>query len=126
MSEKDQNELHCTVLNVTNYEDFKELEKYENLDREEFEEEQEEGFIRDLTLGTYNGATDTTQWRTMDDSHILEAILTDLKESDGWGLLDGTDAGREKDEMTQAEYIRAYSEFYNVFILDGHIYAKQD
>ncbi|HEY0222871.1 MAG TPA: hypothetical protein VGC17_08825 [Lactovum miscens] len=123
MNEKDKDQLRCAVINVTHYKTFEDFQKHENYDRDDFKDQQENGFIQDITLGTYNGANDTFQTRTMDDSHILEAILADLHETDSYAMLNDIE---ETESMTQADYIRAYTEFYNVFTLEGSLYADRD
>lgn len=122
-----KNETIKTALtNITHYKDFAEYEKYENVDGAEFIELEENGFIGNLTLGTYNGATDTFQKRTIDDSHILEAILTDIHECELYELLDDREEGDEQREMTQADYIREYTEIYKVFSINDELFVNKD
>lgn len=126
MNIKEQENLRMAVSNVTLYKDFAEYEKYENVDGAEFIELEEQGFVSNLTLGTYNGATDTFQKRIIDDSHILEAILTDIQECELYELLDGREVGDEQREMTQADYIREYTEIYKVFSINGELFVNKD
>lgn len=126
MNIKEQENLRMAVSNVTLYKDFAEYEKYENVDGAEFIELEENGFIGNLTLGTYNGATDTFQKRTIDDSHILEAILTDIHECELYELLDDREAGDEQREMSQADYIREYTEIYKVFSVNNELFVNKD
>lgn len=126
MNIKDQENLRMAVSNVTLYKDFAEYEKYENVDGAEFIELEENGFIGNLTLGTYNGATDTFQKRTIDDSHILEAILTDIHECELYGLLDDREVDDDQREMSQADYIREYTEIYKVFSINNELFVNKD
>ena len=110
-------------MNVVTYKDFEDYTKHENLDREEFEEQKENGYIQDITLGTYNGALDKTDYRELDKLHILEAIGTAINEdSETRDMLEDV----YKDLSTNGDYIRAYTEFFTVFTLEGHIYVNMD
>lgn len=126
MNIKERENLRMAVSNVTLYKNFTEYEKYENVDGAEFIELEENGFISNLTLGTYNGATDTFQKRTIDDSHILEAILTDIHECELYGLLDGREVDDDQREMSQADYIREYTEIYKVFSINNELFVNKD
>ncbi|QXP45426.1 hypothetical protein PQD69_gp084 [Carnobacterium phage cd4] len=126
MKIEEQENLRIAVSNVILYKDFAEYEKYENVNGAEFIELEENGFIGNLTLGTYNGATDSFQKRTIDDSHILEAILTDIHECELYELLDGREVGDEQREMSQADYIREYTEIYKVFSINNELFVDKD
>ncbi|WP_314209140.1 hypothetical protein [Vagococcus salmoninarum] len=126
MNIEEQENLRIAVSNVILYKDFAEYEKYENVNGAEFIELEENGFIGNLTLGTYNGATDSFQKRTIDDSHILEAILTDIHECELYELLDGREVGDEQREMSQADYIREYTEIYKVFSINNELFVDKD
>lgn len=126
MSFTKEEQREITSMNITHYESFEEFERCENLDREEFAERMENGFIQDITLGTYNGATQTTTFRDLTPENNYQAILTDLHETDSYSLLDGREAGDDQEEMSPADYVREYTEFYNIFTLEGHIYINRD
>lgn len=68
-------------LNITIYEDLKEYEKYNNTTSEEFKEELENGYIQTLTLGTYNGASDTFTPMTQTEENIREEVRCYLSET---------------------------------------------
>ena len=120
-TEKEQKQV--ALMNVVTYKDFEDYTKHENLDREEFEEQKENGYIQDITLGTYNGALDKTDYRELDKLHILEAIGTAINEdSETRDMLEDV----YKDLSTNGDYIRAYTEFFTVFTLEGHIYVNMD
>ena len=68
-------------LNITTYKDFDEYLKFANTDKQEFEDKVEEGFIQTLTLGTYNGASDTFTPNEPTEENIKNAIYQYLVET---------------------------------------------
>lgn len=123
MSKHNQEQLAVTLLNITHYQNMEEYKSLEDTVEEaeaEFQEALENGFIRDITLGTYNGATQTTQYRTLDESHYYTAILRDIREDESILPL----LAEEEEELTEEEAIRAYTEVYDVFTLNNHLYTN--
>ena len=109
------------LANITHYEDFEEYAKYNNLTREEFEEEQERGFIQEITCGTYNGATDTFDPWEINEGNLIDTIIQDIQDGDLYeSLEDFTEGNRYID------YALAYSELYKVFTLEGKVYVDLD
>lgn len=121
-----EEQITSALYGIMEYESFEEFTMCENLDREEFAERMEEGRIQDITLATYNGATQTSTFYELTPENNYQAILTDLHETNSYNLLDGGEAGGDQEEMTQADYVREYTEFYNIFTLEGHIYINRD
>lgn len=120
---KEEEQREITLLNITHYNDFKEYEKYNNIDSEEFKEELELGYIQEITLGSYNGAADTFTKRDITDNHIIEAIKTAINESDFYNFFENDFI--EKNH-TNADWIRLYSEMYEVFTLNESIFVNMD
>lgn len=94
---------------------------------EVFSDQIESGFIHDITCGTYNGATDDfTPW-TINDNNILDTILNELHETEFIevfsGLMEGTEDVRR---WNNADWIREYTEVYEVFIIGGRVYVNRD
>ena len=101
--------------NVTYYETFEDFTFFEGCDAQRFEDEQDNGFIQNITLGTYNGATDTFTNREMTDGHILDAIQTEINESEFENMLFDVD-------YKQNELPELFTEFYNVVVIENDIY----
>ena len=124
IADKEQKEI--ALMSVTKYVDFEHYkEDWEDLEsaKEDFADKLEKGFIQEITLGTYNGTLDIFTPRKIDDSHILDAIFTDLHETDSYAMLNEIE---ETESMTQADYIRAYSELYTIFVIGEKIYIDRD
>ena len=90
----------------------------------------ERGLIFDITCGTYNGATDNfTPWALTDDN-ILDTILNALHENQycdtGYYGNCTEEESKEFEEWSSADWIRAYTEDYNIFIIGNNIYVSQD
>lgn len=125
MTNKNSN-IQLALANVTRYKDMNEYkQEYETPEeaQADFNEKIADGFIQNITLATYNGATQKNMFFELTDENILEAIYTDLHETDFYGMIDETE---ERTDLTKWEYIRAYTEIYNVFTLDGLVYIERD
>lgn len=114
------------LSNVTRYkamDDYK--QDYETIEeaQADFDEKLEKGFIQNITLSTYNGATQESTFFELTDENILEAIYTDLHETDSYSMIDKME---ESTDLTKWDYIRAYTEFSNVFTLNGLVYIERD
>ena len=98
---------------------------------EDFELSLDLGYIQDITCGTYNGATQTfTPWE-ISDNNILDTILNALHEDDFYNFVamyleDHSDELAELERWTNADYIREYTEVYEVFTIGGRVYVNQD
>lgn len=106
----------CTPLNVA-YTDEEVTEDWEYME--------DRGFIHDITCGTYNGATDEfTPWELTDDN-IIETVWQALNEDEFiFDMVVNRDIIQE--DWTNADYIREYTEVYEVFIIGGRVYVNQD
>ena len=114
------------LANVTEYKDMNDYKQdYETLEEAEadFNEKLENGYIQNITLSTYNGATQESTLYELTDENILEAIYTDLHETDSYGMIEEME---ENTDLTKWDYIRAYTEIYNVFTLNGLVYIERD
>ena len=94
---------------------------------EDFNDQMKHGFIQDITCGTYNNATDDfTPWR-LTNMNILDTILNAIHDDDFIGVFSGLMEGTEDvEQWSYADWIREYTEVYEVFIIDGRVYVNQD
>ena len=92
----------------------------------DFADEMERGFIQDITCGTYNGATDDfTPWQ-LNDNNILDTIFNDLQEYIEMYNEDNPDELAEPERWSNADWIREYTEVYEVFIIGSSVYVNMD
>lgn len=135
ITDKEQNKI--TLMNVGEYDSeadyirasFIGVETDEEAS-EEFIDQIENGYIQEITCGTYNGATDTfTPW-TLTDRSILDTILNALHDEDFYNFVamynDDPDELKELEKWSNADWIREYTDVYEVFIIDGKVYVNQD
>ena len=134
-TDKDQNNI--ALMNVSYYDSKAEYIRLSFLGvetdeeaAEVFDEQLERGFIQDITCGTYNGATDEfTPWE-LNNENILDTILNALHEDDFYntGFFGNCteEEAEEFEEWTNADWIREYTEVYEVFIIGNNIYVNQD
>lgn len=114
------------LSNVTRYKDMNDYKQdYETLEeaQADFDEKLADGYIQNITLSTYNGATQESTFFELTDENILEAIYTDLHETDSYGMIEEME---ENTDLTKWDYVRAYTEIYNVFTLNGLVYIERD
>lgn len=134
-TDKEQNEI--ALMNVSYYDSKAEYMRtlYPGIETdeegiEEFSDKVENGFIFDITCGTYNGATDDfTPW-TLTDVNILDTILNALHEFEfcntGYYGNCTEEEAKEFEKWSSADWIREYTEVYNVFIIGNNVYVGQD
>ncbi|CAI9421261.1 Hypothetical protein PORT_182 [Enterococcus phage Porthos] len=125
MTNKNSN-IQLALSNVTRYKDMNDYKQdYETLEeaQSDFDEKLAEGYIQNITLSTYNGATQQNTFYELTDENILEAIYTDLHETDSYNMIQEIE---ESTDLTKWDYVRAYTEIYNVFTLDGLVYIERD
>ncbi|MEJ7218445.1 hypothetical protein [Staphylococcus gallinarum] len=122
ISETEQKEI--ALLNVTYYKDFSDYQKYNNMNKEEFKEEIKNGFIQNITLGTFNGITNIFTNRKITNNHIIEAIEIEIKES---SFIDLFWENTEKfQDYSLSDWVREFTEFYKVFVIDKYIFVDLD
>ena len=94
---------------------------------EVFSDQLESGFIQDITCGTYNGATDDfTPWE-LTDNNILDTILNALHYEDFYNYVAMySDEMADLENWSNADWIREYSEVYEVFIIGNSVYVNKD
>lgn len=118
--------IQLALANVTRYKDMDDYKQdYETIEeaQADFDEKLENGYIQNITLSTYNGATQKNTFFELTDENILEAIYADLHETDSYGMIDEME---ESTNLTKWDYIQAYTGIFNVFTLDGLVYIERD
>ena len=133
----DKVQNNVSLMNVSYYDSKAEYMRllYPGIETDEeaaevFTDQSESGFIQDITCGTYNGATDEfTPWE-LNNENILDTILNALHEDDFYntGFFGNCteEEAEEFEEWTNADWIREYTEVYEVFIIGNNIYVNQD
>ena len=87
----------------------------------------ESGFIREITCGTYNGATvEFTPWQ-LNNNNILDTILNALHYEDFYNYVAMySDNLADLERWTDADWVREYTEVYEVFIIGNNVYVNMD
>ena len=122
MNSKQNEKIKMILNNIIHYKDFEEFEKYNNLDREDFKERIEDNYIHDITLGTYNGASDTFTKNIINNENIINTIITDIRDIDFYNFFED-EFIEENNIKTSSDWILLYTEFYEVFTLGNSIYV---
>lgn len=125
MTNKNSN-IQLALANVTRYKDINDYKQdYETPEeaQADFNEKLENGYIQNITLSTYNGATQKNMFFELTDENILEAIYADLHETDSYGMINEME---KSTDLTKWEYVRAYTALYNVFTIGGLVYVERD
>ena len=94
---------------------------------EVFDEQLKRGFIQDITCGTYNGAIDKfTPWQ-LNNNNILDTILNALHYEDFYNYVAMySDEMADLENWSNADWIREYTEVYEVFIIGDRVYVNKD
>ena len=129
----DRNQNKIALMNVGYYDSKAEYMTNAFVDvtdesaAEDFEQCLDLGYIKEITCGTYNGVTDVfTPWR-MTNMNILDTILNAIHDDEFIGVFSGLMEGTEDvEQWSYADWIREYTEVYEVFIIDGRVYVNQD
>ena len=130
-TDKEQNSI--SLMNVSYYGSKAEYmtnifaDVTEETSEEDFNEQVERGLIFDITCGTYNGATDEFDPWTINDNNILDTIYNALHEDDFYNFVSQYEEDENAlNEWSNADWIREYSEVYEVFIIGGRVYVNMD
>ena len=91
---------------------------------EDFEEDTLDGFIENITLGTYNGATKETHYRRISKYHLYDALLNYLKETD-FGDVWYLEEELEGEELTEEKMIEGLIDLYPIIQIDNQIYLDR-
>lgn len=122
MNTKQNEKIETALNNISHYKDFEEYEKYNNLNQEDFEERMEDNYINEITLGTYNGASDRFTKNIINDENIIDTIISDMRDIDFYNFFED-EFIEENNIETSNDWILLYTEFFEVFTLDNSIYV---
>ena len=122
MNIKQNEKIKMILNNIIHYKDFEEFEKYNNLDQEDFKERIEDNYIHDITLGTYNGASDTFTKNIINNENIINTIITDIRDIDFYNFFED-EFIEENNIKTSNDWLLLYTEFFKVFTLGNSIYV---
>ena len=133
-TDKEQNNI--SLMNVSYYDSKAEYMKSCTPDDVVYSDEEamtdwdymiESGFIQEITCGTYNGAIDKfTPWQ-LNNNNILDTILNALHYEDFYNYVAMySDEMADLENWSNADWIREYSEVYEVFIIGNSVYVNQD
>ena len=122
MNIKENEKIKMILNNIIHYKDFEEFKKYNNLDQEDFKERIEDNYIQDITLGTYNGASDTFTKNIINNENIINTIITDIRDIDFCNFFED-EFIKENNIKTSSDWLLLYTEFYEVFTLGNSIYV---
>ena len=122
MNSKQNEKIEMILNNVIHYKDFEEYEKYNNFNKEDFKERIEDNYIQDITLGTYNGASDTFTKNIINNENIINTIITDIRDIDFYNFFED-EFIEENNIKTSNDWLLLYTEFFEVFTLGNSIYV---
>lgn len=106
---------------VTNYDSKEEYLQNDLLTDEDFNYHLENNEIQDITTGTYNGATQTMQYKELTLENQYDMLWREVCES----MFIENDIGDLFDfEPEPWEIILAYTTSYPVFTVDGRMYVS--
>ena len=122
INETTNDEIKCMLLNINTYKDMAEYTHYTNNTKEDLQELQEDGWILDITPGTYNGALDKTYYSELTVANIYSVLLEEAYEDSFQELLQD----ENEYNTSEARQVRLVTEFYNVFTIGQHLYIDYD
>jgi len=123
IKETNNDEIKCMLYNIETYKDMNDYTHYTNTTKEELKELQEEGWVLDITPGTYNGALDKTDYSELTTKNIYNVLLEEVYEDGFQELLEEV---YEEPNASEARRVRLLTEFYNVFTIGKHLYVDYD
>lgn len=111
--------IESIIHHVTEYQTLDEYLQSENMTADEFAEAEENGFIQEITCGTYNGASDTfTPWQ-LTPENVAETVRIDMLES---GYFDEI----EEDDDTESDKLEYYVSIFTLFTIGQRVYIERD
>lgn len=102
---------HCSI-----YDNLNEFLKFNNMDKDEFNEKVMEGWYLDCTCGTYNGASDTFDPWEINPKNVADSLVRVFYEME-WGENLIELEGWEDDSKLARGDILNYLTDYNIFII---------
>lgn len=123
-------ELEKALYDVTSYGDITEYIRSttysDDYTEDDFYDDLKDGYIQEITCGTYNGATDTFTPRTLTNESLFDTILNAIHESDFKEIYaEDEDIERVK-SYTNSDWVEDFTLFYDVFTIGNHVYYTND
>lgn len=122
INKTNDDEIKCMLLNINVYEDMDEYTYYTNNNKEDLKELQEDGWVLNITPGTYNGALDKTDYSELTLSNIYDALFEESKQDSFQYLLEY----QGESASSEARQVRLLTESCNVFTIGKHLYIDYD
>lgn len=117
-------EINQLMHYITAYESFEDFCRCVNYNESDFSNALDEGFIQEITCGTYNGATNTFSPWQLTDRNIIETCRVSMTEAD---FINNMDYDNILDGInTLYQQLELYLTFNSVFTLDGKVYLLGD
>jgi len=122
IDQTNDDEIKCMLLNINVYEDMDDYTYYTNNNKEDLKELQEDGWVLDITPGTYNGALDKTDYSELTLSNIYVALFEESKQDSFQYLLEY----QGESASSEARQVRLVTEVGKVFTIGKHLYIDYD
>jgi len=122
INQTNDDEIACMLYNIETYKDMNDYTQYTNTTKEDLKELQADGWIQDITPGTYNGALDKTDYSELTTKNIYNVLIEEVYE-DGFQELLKCEG---ENDASEARQVRLVTEFYKVFTIGQHLYIDYD
>lgn len=116
--------IESIIYHVTEYKTLDEYLQSENMTADEFTEAVENGYIQDITCGTYNGASDTFDpWR-LTPENVVETVRIDMLETDFLNNYCYDDILQSDSSI--ADQLEDYVSIFTIFTIESGVYINRD
>jgi len=122
INQTNDDEIACMLYNIETYKDMADYTHYTNTTKEYLKELQKDGWVLDITPGTYNGSLDKTDYSELTTENIYSVLLEEFYEDSFQELL----KDEEEYNTSEARQVRLVTEFYKVFTIGKHLYIDYD
>jgi len=121
INKTNDDEIKCMLYNIDVYKDMADYTEYTGYTKEDLKELQEDGWVLDITPGTYNGSLDKMDYSGLTTENIYSVLLEETHEDSFRELLN-----EEENNASEARQVRLVTEFYKVFTIGQHLYIDYD
>jgi len=122
LDQTNDEETKCMLYNIDTYKDMDVYTNYTNNNKEDLKELQGDGWIRDITPGTYNGSLDKAYYSDLTTENIYSVLLEEVYEDGFQELLEYFG----ENNTSESRQVRLVTEYYNVFTIGNHLYIDYD
>ena len=122
INDANDDEIKCMLYNIDVYKDMADYTEYTGYTKEDLKELQDDGWVMDITPGTYNGSLDKTDYSELTTENIYSVLLEEVHEDSFRELLKAD----EEYNASEARQVRLVTEFYKVFTIGQHLYIDYD